>query len=117
MLCAMPLRCRRLRIVALASTLALLAGCEDSNRGNADQVARIVRADVHASGGSCAEKGTAVVSGQTVTLYACTMRDVPPQYRQFGSFDNSPQHYCYAVEGDYGVDGSSQFGPTCAENR
>jgi hypothetical protein len=106
-----------MRIVALASTLALLAGCGGSNRADVDQVARIVRADVHASAGSCDEKGTAVVSRRTVALYSCTMRDVPPQYRQFGSFDNSPQHYCYAVEGDYGVDGSSLFGPTCAQNR
>lgn len=100
--------------VALVATLALLAGCGGSNRPDADQVARIVRADVHARGGSCDEQGTAVVSNQTVRLYACTMTDVPPQYRQFGSFDNSPQHYCYVVEGDYGVDGSDRFGQTCA---
>lgn len=78
---------------------------------------RIVRADVHARGGACEKKGTAVVGRGRVTLYSCTMTDVPPQYRQFGSFDNSPQHYCYAVDGDYGVDGSDLFGPTCAQNR
>ena len=50
-----------------------------------------------------------MVNRQTVKLYSCTMTDVPPQYRQFGSFDNSPQHYCYAVDGDYGVDGSERF--------
>ena len=83
--------------VALVATLALLAGCGGSNRPDGDQVARIVRADVHARGGSCDEQGTAVVSNQTVRLYACTMTDVPPQYRQFGSFDNSPQHYCTAT--------------------
>ena len=112
----MPLGCRHLRIVAFVSTLALLTGCGGgSNRDDAEQVARIVRADVHASGGSCDEKGRAVVGEHTVRLYACTMRNVPPQYRQFGSFDNSPQHYCYAVEGDYGINGSDRFGPTCAE--
>jgi hypothetical protein len=112
----MRFRCSLLRIAALVVTLALIAGCGGSNRGDAEQVARIVRADVHArGGGSCDEKGTAVVGGRTVTLYSCTMRDVPPQYRQFGSFDNSPQDYCYAVEGDYGVDGSDRFGPTCGQ--
>ena len=45
------------------------------------------------------------------------MRDVPAQYRQFGSFNDTVQHYCYAVEGDYGVDGSDRFGPLCAERR
>jgi hypothetical protein len=109
----MPLGCRRATVVALVSTLALLAGCGGARRKDADQVMRIVRADVHASGGSCDEKGTAVVGSEKVKLYFCTMRNVPPRYRQFGSFDNSPQHYCHAVEGDYGVDASTRFGSRC----
>jgi hypothetical protein len=96
--------------------VALVAGCGGHAQGDADQVARIVRADVHAKGGSCERVRKAKVSGETVTLYTCTMQGVPSDYRAFGSLDTPTQRYCYAVQGDYGVMANDAFGAECTES-
>jgi hypothetical protein len=99
---------RPLALVAAGLTL-LLMGCSESEQ-EAERAARIVRADVHARGGTCTPAGTATVSEEKVTLYSCTMSGVPPAYREFAREHQSTQRYCYAVVGDYGVAARTMFG-------
>jgi hypothetical protein len=96
--------------------LVLLTACGGHDQGDADRAARIARSDVHATDGSCDRVRTAAVNGEAVTLYACTMRGVPPAYREFGSPDTPTQHYCYALQGDYGVMATTVFGTTCTSS-
>jgi hypothetical protein len=105
------------RALFAGAFVALVAGCGGHAQGDADQVARIVRADVHAKGGSCERvRKATLMSGETVTLYTCTMQGVPSDYRAFGSFDTPTQRYCYAVQGDYGVMANDAFGAECTES-
>jgi hypothetical protein len=88
-----------------------LAGCGGS--GDAAKVSLIARSDAHAKSASCKSFGDGAIGGQVVTLYHCTVTDVPPQYRREGHFAESTQHYCFGYANGRGVDVSVRYGPRC----
>jgi hypothetical protein len=102
-------------VVAAFTLIVLLGGC-GGHSGDANKVALIARSWSHAKGGSCSKVRAAALSGRIVTLYSCTMTDVPPQYRIAGSFDNPTQHYCFAFANDAGLR-VEQFGSRCEKGQ